>query len=75
MRTKMVLRGANFGPRVHQHGLPDETREKREEIATRLAEMMARDGLGRPLFADMLTFLQAPTGMDQSRFAYPAQGD
>jgi hypothetical protein len=29
--------------------LPDETREKREEIAARLAETMAREGMSRAL--------------------------
>ncbi len=35
MRYQTVLRGANFGAKLHEQGLPEETREKREEIAAR----------------------------------------
>ena len=43
MRYQTVLRGANFGGRRHEQGLPEETRDKREEIAVRLAEAMVRE--------------------------------
>ena len=70
MRYQTVLRGANFGAKLHEQGLPEETREKREEIAVRLAEAMVRDGISRELYADMLGFLQAPAGMGQPRLAH-----
>ena len=57
MRYQTVLRGANFGGRLNEQGLPDETPDKRREIAEQLAEAMARDGISRELFADMLEFL------------------
>jgi len=44
MRYQTVLRGANFGGRLHEQGLPDETPDKRREIAEQLAEAMARGG-------------------------------
>src|ERR687897_3765391 len=51
-RYQTVLRGADFGPALHQQGLPDEIRAKREEIAARLAATMERDGMSRELYAD-----------------------
>src|SRR5215207_2423723 len=57
MRYQTVLRGANFGGKLHEQGLPEETREKREEIAARLAEAMVRDGMSRELYTEMLGFL------------------
>ena len=65
MRYQTVLRGAEFGGQLHEQGLPNETREKREEIATRLAETMARKGMSRALYAEMLGFLGLPAGMTQ----------
>ena len=65
MRYQTVLRGAEFGGQLHEQGLPDETREKREEIARRLAETMARKGMSRALYAEMLGFLGLPAGMTQ----------
>jgi hypothetical protein len=47
---------------LHQQGLPDETPDKRREIAEQLAAAMARDGITRELFADMLEFLGIPSG-------------
>ena len=70
MRYQTVLRGAEFGGQLHEQGLPDETREKREEIATRLAETMARKGMSRALYAEMLGFLGLPAGMTQPRLAF-----
>jgi hypothetical protein len=73
MRYQTVLREAKFGARLHEQGLPDETWEKREEIAIRLAEAMLRDGISRELFADMLEFLgmpSGPTGPPDARLAY-----
>jgi hypothetical protein len=69
MRLQTVLRGADFGPALHQQGLPDETRAKREEIAVRLAETMAKDGISRELYADMLGYLGLPAGMGQPHLA------
>jgi hypothetical protein len=69
MRYQTVLRGADFGPALHQQGLPDETRAKREEIAVRLAETMAKDGISRELYADMLGYLGLPVGVGQPRLA------
>ena len=64
MRYQTVLRGgADFGPALHQQGLPNDAREKREEIATRLAAMMVRDGMSRELYAEMLGYLGLPAGM------------
>jgi hypothetical protein len=54
MRYQTVLREANFGGRLHEQGLPDETPDKRREIAEQLAAAMARDGISRELFADIL---------------------
>ena len=70
MRYQTVLRGADFGPALHQQGLPEETPDKRREIAEQLAEAMARDGISRELFADMLGYLGAPAGMPQPRLAH-----
>ena len=73
MRYQTVLRGANFGGRLHEQGLPDETPDKRREIAEQLAEAMARDGISRELFADMLEFLGIPlgrTGPPDARLAH-----
>jgi hypothetical protein len=69
MRYQTVPHGADFGPALHQQGLPDEARAKREEIAARLAEAMVRDGISRELYADMLGYLGAPAGQ-QPRLAY-----
>ena len=69
IRYQTVLRGADFGPALHQQGLPDETRAKREEIAVRLAEAMVRDGMSRELYAEMLGYLGAPAGMGQPHLA------
>ena len=70
LRYQTVLRGADFGPALHQQGLPNEAREKREEIAARLAEAMVRDGMSRELYADMLGYLGLPAGMGQPHLAY-----
>ena len=70
MRYQTVLRGATFGGRLHEQGLPDETPDKRREIAEQLAEAMARDGISRELFADMLGYLGAPAGIPQPRLAH-----
>ncbi len=70
MRYQTVLRGANFGAKLHEQGLPEETREKREEIAARLAEAMVRDGISRELYADMLGYLGLPAGMGQPHLAH-----
>ena len=70
MRYQTVLRGAEFGPVLHQQGLPEETREKREEVATRLAATMVRNGISRELFADMLVYLGLPAGMGQPHLAH-----
>jgi hypothetical protein len=70
MRYQTVLRGADFGSALHQQGLPDETPDKRREIAEQLAEAMARDGISRELFADMLGYLGAPAGIPQPRLAH-----
>ena len=73
MRYQTVLRGANFGGRLHEQGLPEETPDKRREIAEQLAEAMARDGISRELFADMLEFLgipSGPTGPPDARLAH-----
>ena len=73
MRYQTVLRGADFGSAVHQQGLPDETPDKRREIAEQLALAMARDGISRELFADMLEFLGIPlgrTGPPDARLAH-----
>jgi hypothetical protein len=51
IRYQTVLRGADFGAALHQQALPNEAREKREEIAARLAEAMVRDGISRELYA------------------------
>ena len=67
MRYQTVLRGADFGGRLHEQGLPEETPDKRREIAEQLAEAMARDGISRELFADMLGFSGSPAGMAASR--------
>ena len=63
MRYQTVLRGANFGANLHEQGLPEETREKREEITARLAATMVRDGMSRELYAEMLGYLGLPAGM------------
>jgi hypothetical protein len=63
IRYQTVLRGADFGAALHQQGLPNEAREKREEIATRLAAMMVRDGMSRELSAEMLGYLGLPAGI------------
>ena len=56
--------------------MPDETREKREEIAARLAETMAREGMSRALYArvtvgeditDRLDDLAHPGHLDGSK--------
>ena len=70
MRYQTVLRGADFGSALHQQGLPEETPDKRREIAEQLAEAMARDGISRELFADMLGYLGAPAGIPQPRLAH-----
>jgi len=70
VRYQTVLRGANFGANLHEQGLPEETREKREEITARLAATMVRDGMSRELYAEMLGYLGLPAGMDQLRLAY-----
>ena len=70
IRYQTVLRGANFGGRLHEQGLPDETPDTRREIAEQLAEAMARDGISRELFADMLGYLGAPAGIPQPRLAH-----
>jgi hypothetical protein len=70
MRYQTVLREANFGGGLHEQGLPDETPDKRREIAEQLAEAMARDGISRELFADMLGYLGAPAGIPQPRLAH-----
>ena len=73
MRYQTVLRGADFGAALHQQGLPNEAREKREEIAARLAKAMVRDGMSRELLADMLEFLGIPlgrTGPPDARLAH-----
>ena len=67
IRYQTVLRGADFGAQLHEQGLPEETREKGEEIATRLAATMVRDGMSRELYADMLGYLGLPAGMGQPR--------
>jgi hypothetical protein len=69
IRYQTVLRGADFGGQLHEQGLPEETREKREEIAVRLAEAMVRDGISRELYADMLGYLGVPAGMGQPHLA------
>ena len=70
MRYATVLRGAEFGGRLHEQGLPDETREKREEIVARLAATMVRNGKSRELYADMLGYLGLPAGMGQPHLAH-----
>jgi hypothetical protein len=70
VRYQTVLRGANFEPALHQQGLPNETREKREGIARTLAATMVRDGMSRELYADMLGYLGLPAGMGQPHLAY-----
>ena len=70
MRYATVLRGAEFGGRLHEQGLPDETREKREEIVARLAVTMVRNGKSRELYADMLGYLGLPAGMGQPHLAH-----
>jgi len=67
MRYQTVQRGANFGGKLHQQGLPPETPDTRREIAAGLAVAMARDGISRPLFADMLGFLGTPIGRRSRR--------
>ena len=70
MRYQTVLRGADFGPASHQQGLPEETPDKRREIAEQLAEAMARDGISRELFAEMLGYLGLPARMGQPHLAH-----
>ena len=70
MRYQTVLRGADFGPALHQQGLPEGKREKREEVATRLAGSMVRDGMSRELYAEMLGYLGLPAGMGQPHLAH-----
>jgi hypothetical protein len=70
MRYPTMLRGADFGPALHQQGLPDETRAKREEIAVRLAGSMVRDGMSCELYAEMLGYLGLPAGMGQPHLAH-----
>src|SRR5829696_739504 len=70
VRYQTVLRGANFGANLHEQGLPEETREKREEIAVRLAATMVRDGMSRELYAEMLGYLGLPAGTGQPHLAY-----
>jgi len=73
MRYQTVLRGGAFGGRLHEQGLQEETPDKRREIAEQLAEAMARDGISRELFADMLEFLGiplGPTGPPDARLAH-----
>jgi hypothetical protein len=73
MRYQTVLRGGSFGPALYQQGLPEETPDKQREIAEQLAEVMARDGIRRELFADMLEFLgipSGPTGPPDARLAH-----
>jgi hypothetical protein len=69
LRYQTVLRGADFGPALHQQGLPEETREKREEIAARLAATMVRNGMSRELYAETLGYLGLPAGMGQPHLA------
>jgi hypothetical protein len=70
IRYQTVLRGADFGAQLHEQGLPEETREKGEEIAARLAATMVRDGMSRELSAEMLGYVALPAGMGQPRLAY-----
>ena len=73
MRYQTVLRGASFGASLHEQGLPDETPNKRREIAEQLTEAMAQDGISRKLFAEVLEFLgipSGPTGPPDARLAH-----
>ena len=73
MRYQTVLRGGVFGGKLHEQGRPEETPDKRREIAEQLAEAMARDGIRRELFADVLEFLgipSGPTGPPDARLAH-----
>ena len=70
IRYETVFRDATLGEKVWERGLPEETHEKREEIAGRLAETMVRDGLSRPLYADMLGYLGMPAGSAAPRLVY-----
>ena len=73
MQYQSVLRGGAFGGRLHEQSLPDETPDKRREIAEQLAEAMVRDGMSRELYADILEFLgipPGPTGPPDARLAH-----
>jgi hypothetical protein len=73
MQYQTVLRGGVFGGKLHEQGLPEETPDKRREIAEQLAEAMARDGMSRELFADIRQFLGIPlrpTGPPDARLAH-----
>jgi hypothetical protein len=43
---------AEFGGKLHEQGLPEETSDKRHEIAVQLAATMVRDGMSRELGID-----------------------